>query len=831
MLQKLEAVKLDRAKPEGNGAHGGTSGFFNESGKLHHYVQRDRCNAAANAAKEFLLNAPQKIDTERLACLLEAYKEFDDEPAIVLRAKLFDKLLRTKRLFLDSNPLAGTLTSHPAGVYIYPEWDAEWILKEINQTMMSHLGKIDITKEEKQLMLEASRFFKERSASAKAKKLSKQLHNWDPRPFIDAGLFTEGATFTKGAGNVDYETFVNRGLAVIIAETDERLHALKVTAENSPKIDFYRAVLITLNALVHLARRYADLASETALATDDPVRKAELLEIAEVCRRVPEHPPRKFREAVQSWWFLHLGIQIEQGGCGSSPGRIGQYLNRYYLIDKANGGSPEDAVGWLKCLFVKILEFGYYQGIAYSKILSGHTGHTINIGGLNARGEDATTELDYLILDTQIDLRNIQPTITLLYHDKLKEDFLLKAIDLERTGLGQPQWMNTHIITERLLTRHAKNGITLEDARNHINMSCVGTGVAGKTAFVSENMTFNLAKCFELTMNDGFDPMTKKQLGPHTGSPVFFSDFEALFAAYSAQVKHLFERIRPYGSISNKTLGDTVPGAFRSAMYGGCLERGKDELHGGTDYYLYFVISTAGVDAANALAAVKHLVFDTKQLSMQQLLDALATDFDGHEDIRLQCLNAPKHGNGNPETDAIVRRVYDDAMERFHEVGEAFLGEHTANIEAYSLTIHNYFGLLTGTLPTGRKKGKPLTDASVSAMPGTDKKGPLALIASAAQALDTVRYGSNHFNMKFHPGALQGIRGAHKLLALIKAYMDLGGSHIQFNVVSSDTLKQAQAIPEEYRDLTVRVAGFSAYFTRLHEGVQDELIARTELSF
>jgi formate C-acetyltransferase len=229
--------------------------------------------------------------------------------------------------------------------------------------------------------------------------------------------------------------------------------------------------------------------------------------------------------------------------------------------------------------------------------------------------------------------------------------------------------------------------------------------------------------------------------------------------------------------------------------------------------------------------AVKYLVFDTKRLSMKQLLDALAGNFEGQEEIRLLCLGAPKHGNGDPQVDALIRRVYDDALTIFHGIDEGFYGDHKANIEAYSLTIHNYFGLLTGALPTGRKKEKPLTDASVSAQPGTDTKGPLALIASAAQALDTVKYGSNHFNMKFHPSAIQGIGGARKLLALIKEYMDLGGSHIQFNIVSSDTLKKAKETPTEYRGLTVRVAGFSAYFTRLHEGVQDELISRTELSF
>jgi formate C-acetyltransferase len=634
-----------------------------------------------------------------------------------------------------------------------------------------------------------------------------------------------------GAGNLDYATFIGKGAGTIIREVEEKLRALPVTVENSTKIDFYRAVLISLRALVHLAGRYAALAEATAEAEADPGRKTELLEIAEICRRVPEYPPRNFREALQSWWFFHLGVQIEQAGCGSSPGRLGQYLDPYYQKDKReNGLTPEDAVAWLKCLFVKILEFGYYQGIAYSQIVSGHTGHTISLGGLTPDGHDATTELDYLLLDTQISMRNIQPTLTILYHDKLKEDFLLKAVDLERTGLGQPQWLNNRIIVERLLTRHAKCGITLQDARSCANLSCVGTGVAGKTAFIREIATFNLAKVFELVMYNGVDPLTRKQVGAQSGDPTSFATFEDFYAAYEAQVRHMFTTLRPYGSISNKALNDTVPSPLRSAMYGGCLESGRHEYEGGPTYYLYYTISTAGVDAANALAAVRHLVYDTGQLSMRQLCDALKADFEGCEDIRLLCLNAPKHGNDDPAMNKLVRRLYDSAMRIFHESGESYYGKHMANIEAYSLSIHNYFGMLTGALPTGRKKGQPLTDASVSAMPGTDKNGPLALINSAAAAIDTVQYGSNHFNMKFHPSAIAGIAGAKKLLALIKAYMDSDGSHIQFNIVSADTLRNAQAAPEEHKGLTVRVAGFSAYYTRLHKGVQDELIARTELT-
>lgn len=799
--------------------------------RLTHDVQRARCLDAAAKAKELLLNSPQKVNTERLQCLLDVYREFDYEPVIVLRARVLERYVATRTLYIDDNPLVGTVTGSPAGVNVFPEWDSEWILKEMRQAMMSHLGKVNISDEEKKLMVEAAKYFKTRSATAKARTYSRQLLNYDPEPAIQAGVFQDGTQFTVGAGNVDYETFVRKGLRAIIEETEGRLKALDISAENTHRIDFYRAALIAMNAMVKFANRYADLAENMAAHEEDPTHRQELLDIADVCRRVPEYPPRTFREAVQSWWFLHLGIQMEQAGCGSSPGRLGQYLDPYFQRDKAeNGITREDGIAWLKCLFVKILEFGYYQGLAYSQLVSGHTGHTINIGGLKADGTDATCELDYMLLDTQIDLRNIQPTLTLLYHDNLKEDFLLKAVELDRTGLGQPQWMNTNIIIQRLLARHAACGITLADARNCINMSCVGTGVAGKTAFIREIATFNLAKMAEFVMTGGYDTGTGRLVGADTGDPEQFATFEEFFAAFARQVEHMFRTARTYGSCSNKALGDTVPSPFRSSMYGGCLESGRHEYEGGPRYYLYYSISTAGVDAANSLAAVKYLVYDTGRISMARLKQALAEDFAGYEDVLEMCLNAPKHGNGDPDMDRMVRRVYDCAMEKYHQVDTNFYGKHIANIEAYSLSIHNYFGMLTGALPSGHRKGKPLTDASVSAMPGTDRSGPLALVSSAARALDTVAYGSNHFNMKFHPSAVAGPAGARKLISLIKTYMDMGGSHIQFNIVSSDTLRKAQATPDDYKALTVRVAGFSAYFTRLHSGVQDEIIARTELT-
>ena len=792
-------------------------------------VQRARCDEAVKRAKEFLLNASQSIDNERLRILLDVYKNAGTEPAIILRARLFEKIMLTKELYIDDNPLVGSLTSKPAGVYVYPEYDGEWVVKELNTAMMSHLGQVSLTDEDKKLMREAGNFFKKTSASAQTRDLAKQLYDYDPSVDISAGVVTPGVNYTTGCGNVDYGNTVHRGLNAIIAETEERMRQVPINTSNSARIDFYRAALITLRAIVAFAGRYADLVETMASETEDALRKQELLNIAEVCRNVPANPARNFREAVQSWWFIHLGIQIEQSGCGSSPGRLGQYLNDYYLSDLANGFTREDAMSWLKCLFVKLLEFGYYQGLIQAKLNSGHTGQTINVGGLNRDGRDATCELDYLLLDTQIELRNIQPTITVLYHDDLKEDFLLKCVDLDRTGLGQPQWMNNKVIMERLLARHAKAGITLADARACINMSCVGTGVAGKTAFVRASGTYNIAKNIELALNDGVDPMSKKRVGLSTGDPREFQTFEDMFAAYEAQTIHTFKKIRRLEALEQKVLHDLLPCPLRSAFIHGCLERGVEQYAGGTDYYLYYAVINAGIDAANSLAAIKELVFDKKIVTMDELLKALEADFVGYEHIHDLCMKAPKHGNNDPAMNALVRRLYDRFIADFEACGHSwYTDKHPANLEAYSLSIHNYFGILTGALPSGHRKGRPLTDGSVSATPGTDKNGPIALITSSAQALDTSHYGSNHLNLKFHPSAIEGINGARKLLSLIKTYMDMGGSHIQFNIVSSDVLRKAKETPDEYRELTVRVAGFSSYFTRLHEGVQSEIISRTE---
>jgi len=593
----------------------------------------------------------------------------------------------------------------------------------------------------------------------------------------------------------------------MIDDVKDRLRTMPTTVDNKENVDFYRAVVISLEAVVAYANRYADLCEETAAEETDAKAKAELLEIAEVCRRVPEHPARNFREAIQSFWMVHVCLEIEQMACANTPGRYGQYMYPFYRKDMEEGRiTREQVMQLLKFQWIRHLELAEYQGNAYAMALSGHTGQTITLGGLTADGEDACTELEEVILEVQAQMKNPQPTLTLLYHPAIKDSYMKKVVECIKVGGGQPQIINNNVAVQRMLARFApyEGGITLADARNVGNIGCVTTGIAGKGSYLYQENHPSLPKLIELLLNNGQDPITNYQIGAETGCPSKWESFEEVYEAYREQLKHLFKISMRHSDLGNMARLQVVPSIFRSAMYDGCIEKGVCEEAGGVTYPQSLCITTGGVDAANSLLAIRHLVFDTRQVSMGKLIEALNANFEGFEDIRQMCIDAPKHGNDDPEIQKFVL------------------------IDAYSLSYHNYFGALMGALPTGRKAGKALTDGSVSAMPGSDKSGVTALIKSGAEALDAVSYSANHFNVKFLPTALEGPNGHRTLVSLIKTYCDYGGSHVQFNCVASDTLQEAQDTPKEYRDLTVRVAGFTAYFTRLDKGVQDEIIKRTE---
>ena len=796
-------------------------------------METNMMERAVKIRKELVEVAP-RLDTERFKFLIESYHGTEGESTIIRRAKLFEKILNEKTIYVDENPIVGTVTKYQAGLWPHPEWTCRWMKKEAEQRFQ--MGKLDITKdiseEDKLLIDEAVDYWQTRCVNY----VTNQTFTERTGINAVARLFRPGAAvqgipqFPLGFIILDYGKVLNKGMKGVIAEVEKEIEKLPVgNLEALQKWHFYNALLISLNAAINFARRYAALAREMAAAESNTGRKDELLEIAEVCDWVPENPARSFREAIQSYWFTLCAANIETNTWAIAPGRFPLYMYPFYKKDKEAGRITEEEVkGLLASLFVKYQEIQIHNSEVQFRGNSGQMALHISIGGVNEEGEDATNELDYLLLEVQKQMKCAQPSLTLLYHNKLSEEFLLKCVELIRMGIGQPQFLNNDNMVPKLLLFH--EGMTLADARAGANQGCVPVQTLG----CSNNYEgiFNLAKMMELALNNGKDPRTGVEVGPETGEAEFFQSYEELWQAVKKQIDHCTKVMRDYERLALSVTAEIAPLPFQSGLIPGCIEKGKDVMEGGSRYGGIGSIYITGVDLANSLAAVKKLVFDDKQITMKQLKEALSANFegDGYGDIQKMCLEAPKHGNDDPYVDDIVRDVYAAAWEAHEGQGPDFLGRRTRP-EAFSASVHNTFGYVTGALPTGRKAGIALSDASVSAMPGTDRNGPTALVKSAAKAIDTVKYGTNHLNIKFHPSALEGREGARKMLALVNTYMDLGGHHVQFNCVSTETLQDAQLHPEEHRDLVVRVAGFSAFFIHLDEGVQDELIKRSEIKF
>ncbi len=778
--------------------------------------------------KAIVTDTNQQMDPERLRVLKEVYEENLGEEPVLIRAKLLEKLLLTKQLFLDENPVVGTLTSMRCGLYAYPEWSCDWIKDEIDMAMVCSLGEIVIPEETKDLMKGVYKQWKGRTVRDTADRNYKSLYGVNPRTYINSGMLYDVMNVSLGSGCANYNAILTKGVKGVLADVDASMAKLKNQSGDYHKLAFLQSIKIVLNACIAWAHRYADLCEETANKEHDPKKKAELLETAEICRWVPENPARNFREAVQSYWFSHLLVEIEQMGCANSPGRFGQFMYPFYKKDIEEGRITKEEANKLTCfLFIRHTELGTYSGMAHQKALSGHTGQTLALGGLTPDGKDASNDYEMVIMDVQIRMQNIQPTLALWYTPMMEPAYLMKAVDVVKTGCGQPQFMNTAVGVARNLLHFGSRNITIEDARNVANFGCVASGVAEKGSYIAGEDAICLAKFVELALYNGWDPTTKQQLGPKSGEANDFATYEDLYAAVLQQMEAGLQVQRKHSNLSTAAHEKIVPSIFRSALHDGCIESGLTEEAGGHMYPQGMAIVSTVVDAGNGLHAIKDLVFDKKVVTIAKLREALEADWVGYEDIQKMCLDAPKFGNDDAESDSFVQQLYKDFGRIYKNCGPDYFG-YEAHPDAYSLSFHNLYGSIMNAFPNGRKKGVAFTDGSVSATPGTDIEGPTALIKSAAQALDTTWFISNHFNMKFLPSALSNAKGARGLLDLIKTYFDWGGSHIQFNCVSRETLVSAQERPQEHKELVVRVAGFSAYFTRLDGGVQDEIVKRTE---
>ena len=649
---------------------------------------------------------------------------------------------------------------------------------------------------------------------------------------FEAGIFTE--FYEQRAGGhtcLGSERGAHAGFDEIRGDIEGAIEALDYFADEhaTEKRQELSGMLLALEGVQVLATRYAELAGRMAAEEADPARAAELAQIAENCRVVAHGCPRTFWQWIQRYWFIHLAITSETNPWDAyTPGRLDQHLIGYYRADVASGALDRDrALELLECLWVKfnnqpappkvgvtLKESGTYSDFA-----------NINTGGITPDGADGVNDVSYLILDCMDEMMFIQPNSNVQISRKTPRAFLRRACEVARAGWGQPAFYNTEEIIDELLNA----GKSLADARRGGSSGCVETGCWGYEAYPLTGY-FNLPKILEVTLNDGVDPRTGKRIGISTGDPRSFSSFDELMDAYLRQMDYFID-IKVRGSnINTRLCAQLNPVPFMSLMTEDCIARGEDYNAGGARYNTTYLQGVGIGSITDALASLKYNVFDERRFTMDELLGALAANFEGAEYVRMKNLvsrRTPKFGNDDDYADAIMRAVFD----HFHDAvtGRPNMRRGEWRIDMLPTTCHIYFGEVTGASPSGRLAGEPVSDG-ISPERGADTQGPTAVIKSCSK-MDHAATGGTLLNQKFAPAAIEGEKGLDNLADLVRTYFDLDGHHIQFNIVDRATLIDAQKHPERYPDLIVRVAGFSEKWCNLGRELQDEIINRTEQGF
>jgi pyruvate formate-lyase/glycerol dehydratase family glycyl radical enzyme len=642
----------------------------------------------------------------------------------------------------------------------------------------------------------------------------------------EAGMFTEFMEQRAPGHTVLGDVIYHKGLLDLKADVSVSLERLDFynDPEALSKRDELSAMAVAADAVILLAERYADKAEEWAAREANPRRRAELERIAQVCHRVPAHAPRDFWEALQAYWFVHLGVITELNTWDSfCPGRLDQHLAPFYKKGLADGTLTQEAAReLLQCFWVKFNNQPAPPKVGVTAAESGtYTDFAnINNGGLKPDGSDGVNQLSYLILEVVDEMRLLQPSSNLQLSRKSPDRFLKRGIEIIRKGWGQPSIFNADMVVEELL----RQGKTIEDARTGGTSGCVETGAFGKEAYILTGY-FNLTKVLEITLNNGVDPRSGKRIGLATGDPASFASYGELFSAYRKQLQHFIDIKVKGNNIIERLYARHLPAPFLSLLVDDCIAKGKDYNDGGPRYNSTYIMGVGPGTCTDSLAAIRYHVFDQKHLSIAELLQALAANFEGEERIRQMLWNrTPKYGNDDDYADRLLVDLFNAFYDAVNGRKNTKGGHYRVNY--LSTTCHVYFGSMTGATPDGRRAWEPVSDG-ISPSQGADHRGPTAVLKSAAK-MDHARTGGTLLNQKFTPQLLEGEDGIEKLAHLVRTYFRLDGHHIQFNVVTAETLRAAQAHPEKYRDLIVRVAGYSDYFCDLTRALQNEIIARTE---
>jgi formate C-acetyltransferase len=580
---------------------------------------------------------------------------------------------------------------------------------------------------------------------------------------------------------------------------------------------------IAADAAIAFARRHAALARQMAKDSVDHERKAELLRIAANCEWVPAHAPRDLWEALQAYWFCHLGVITELNGWDSfSPGHLDQHLGPFYEKELAEGSlDRDDAKELLECFWVKFNNHPAPPKVGVTAAESGtYTDFAnINIGGVTTEGADAVNEVSYLLLEVIDEMHILQPSNNIQVSHKNPDRFVEAAARVIRKGYGFPSVFNSDTVVEELL----RQGKLVEDAREGGTSGCVEAGAFGKEAYILTGY-FNLVKILELTLNEGFDPRTGKQLGPATGDPTEFESFDELLDAWAAQVNHFVDIKHRGNQIFEQIYATTMPAPFLSIITDDCIKNGKDYNAGGARYNTSYIQGVGIGTLTDSLAAIKQLVFEKESLHMEDLLNAMQQNFIESEPLRQTLINkTPKYGNDDDEADDIMVACFETFFDAVEGRPNTRGGEY--HIDMLPTTCHIYFGSVTGATPDGRRSSMPLSEG-ISPVQGADRNGPTAVMRSVGK-MDHVKTGGTLLNMKFTPQLLESDDDLRKLGQLIRGHFTLGSHHVQFNVTTAEQLRKAQENPDQHRHLIVRVAGYSDYFCDLSRELQDEIISRT----
>jgi formate C-acetyltransferase len=779
------------------------------------------------------LDAIPTISTERAELMTEFYRQdLGPVSAPVRRALAFQYLMEHKTICIHE------ICIHEGDLIVGEKGPAPKAAPTCPELCCHTLEDLDILNSREKISfavsLQARQVYQEtiipfwRGKTMRELIFGEMTEEW--KTAYEAGIFTEFMEQRSPGHTVLDDKIYHKGFLDFKRDIQQSLQSLDYL--NDPeaynKQEQLKAMNICADALIRFAERHAEKAKELAQQETDPQRKKELERIVEVCSYVPAHAPRDFWEAVQYYWFVHLGVTTELNPWDAfCPGHLDQHLYPFYKKRLEEGMlTREQAKELLQCLWIKFNNQPAPPKVGVTAQESGtYTDFVqINLGGLRADGSDGVNELSYLMLDVIEEMRQVQPNPSVQVSKKSPERFLKHAAKVIRQGMGKPDLFNCDLIVQELV----RQGKSVEDARQGGTSGCVETGAFGKESYILTGY-FNMPKVLEITLNNGVDPRTGRRIGLETGDPAQFETFEEVFEAYKKQLNYFVDIKVRGNNVIERLYANYIPTPFLSLLIDDCIATGKDYHDGGARYNTTYIQGVGVGTMTDAMTAIKYHVFDEKTLTMEALMAVLQDNFAGHERVRQMLLNrTPKYGNDDDYADDVMVAIFEayfDAVD-----GRKNTNGGTYHVNLLPTTCHVYFGSVIGATPDGRKAEMPLSEG-ISPVQAADRHGPTAVIKSVAK-MDHVRTGGTLLNQKFAPQLLQDDDGLDKLVHLIRTYFKLDGHHIQFNVVDAATLRAAQKNPEQYRDLIVRVAGYSDYFCDLGEVLQDEIIARTEhLSF